>query len=85
MSILMTSVYIKNIFQCSIQIYVLGKWKKIKFNIHTDISLLNLVKSNEIWNLISFFRLIWHQAEFRFICDLIYNLFDFCKLEYSKH
>ena len=47
---------------------ILNSERFIIFNI-VDKSFLHFVKSHQIWILITLFRLIWHQTEFRLVLN----------------
>ena len=48
--------------------WVAREWIKL-IQIYTKKFILNLVKSNQIWIVITIFWLIWHQTEFRLIAN----------------
>ena len=62
-------VYSKEI---SVNVFLFtSQWNIIgAYGVHIEQSFLNLVKSNQIWIVIWLFILIWHQTEFRLVCQI---------------
>ena len=56
---------------CFVFVYVHSccghNWRYKRCIVHTDKYFLNLVKSNQIWIIITLFQLIWNQMKFRWV------------------